>query len=230
MDSLAKLQKEIERCPRCPRLRKYCAEIAAAKKREFKEWSYWGKPVTGFGDPRARLWILGLAPAAHGANRTGRMFTGDSSGKWLYRALYQTGFASQETSESRTDGLRLRDAYISSSARCAPPDNKPLPEELKNCASYLDREFALLGRVTIFLALGNIGYQAILNLLARQGLAFPRPRPEFGHNRVYPIGPYQILTSYHPSRQNTQTGKLTEGMWLDIFERARTMLKKSSRA
>ncbi len=207
-------------CERCPRLRKYCLEIAKNKKREFKDEPYWGHPVPSFGDPNARIFILGLAPAAHGANRTGRMFTGDSSGRWLYKALHRVGLASQETSTNRKDGLVLNNVYISATAHCAPPDNKPTPKEIANCSSYLEREYHLLKKVRLYLALGNIGYQAILRLLAGQGVALPRPKVKFQHNGLIELGDKRILMSYHPSRQNTQTGKLTEKMWNSIFERA----------
>lgn len=225
MDSFSKLDRAVTHCERCPRLRSYGKAIAQEKKREFKNWDYWGKPVPGFGDPKARIWILGLAPAAHGGNRTGRMFTGDSSGNWLYRALYRTGFANQETSESIHDGLELNDVYISAAARCAPPDNKPLPIEISHCSEYLNREFELLNRVNLFIALGNIGYQSTCRLLARQGVTLPKPKPKFGHNLLYRFGQYAVLCSYHPSRQNTQTGTLTDSMWMAIFKRARGLLE-----
>jgi uracil-DNA glycosylase family 4 len=224
METFEELRRRIIHCERCPRLIPYCREIARVRKREFREQSYWGKPVPGWGDPKARLWIVGLAPAAHGANRTGRMFTGDSSGNWLYHALHATGFANQAEAVSIDDGLMLSDVYISSSARCAPPDNKPLPSELAACEPFLDAEFRLLKHRTLILALGNIALQAVLRLLARQGIAAGRPKPAFGHGAFHAIGPERILCSYHPSRQNTQTGRLTRSEWLAIFEKARELL------
>lgn len=227
MDNFALLEKKVIRCERCPRLRRYCLEIAKKKKREFQSEPYWGLPVPGFGDPTARVWILGLAPAAHGANRTGRMFTGDSSGKWLYRALHRIGASNHDVSLGPSDGLSLKDVYISSAARCAPPDNKPLPVEIHRCSEYLDEEFSLLKNVRLFLALGNIGYQAIWNLLDRQKVGLPRPRPKFQHNKLVPLGKQNLLLSYHPSRQNTQTGKLTGKMWDEVFDRIGEILGNS---
>jgi len=226
MQSLLELKSNIISCERCPRLRTYCQDIARKKKREFRHWDYWGKPVPGFGDPKARVWIVGLAPAAHGANRTGRMFTGDSSGNWLYRALYQTGFSNQQKSESRDDGLKLRDIFISSAARCAPPENKPSPSELANCCAFLDAEFRLLQRVKLFIALGAIGFNTTCRLLERNGVTIARPRPVFKHGGWVDLGNLHILASYHPSRQNTQTGRLTEAMWIKIFRQAREWLDR----
>jgi uracil-DNA glycosylase len=224
MNAFSDLEKAIVACERCERLRAYCSDVAARKKREFRECEYWGKPVPGFGDPEARLWIVGLAPAAHGANRTGRVFTGDKSGQWLYGALYRFGFSSRELSQSRDDGLKLKNVYISSAIRCAPPKNKPLPQELANCAEFLDQELRLLTEVRLFLALGSVGYNAIYNLIVRHRALLPRPRPRFGHNALHSLGGCEVLCSYHPSRQNTQTGRLTEAMWFAIFERARRLL------
>ncbi len=221
MNDLLRLEKEIINCSRCSRLRSYCKTIAVTKKREFRNETYWGLPVPGFGDVSATIWIMGLAPAAHGANRTGRMFTGDSSGRWLYRALYRVGWASKEESLHRDDGLVLKDIYISAAARCAPPDNKPLPSEIANCSDYLDREFRALKNLKLFLALGNIGYHAILGLLQSNKIEVPKPRPKFQHGGFFKAGSFGILMSYHPSRQNTQTGRLTEEMWNGIFDRAR---------
>lgn len=218
------LNRAIENCNRCKRLRQYCEEVARIKKREFKNEPYWGKPVVGFGDPKAKLWIVGLAPAAHGANRTGRMFTGDSSGRWLYKALYRVGLASSEESKSRADGLKLSKVFISSAVRCAPPDNKPLPAEKDRCAPFLDKEYALLRHVELFLALGSIGFRATLDLLEKNGVQMGSPKPKFQHGGLYQFGKKKILVSYHPSRQNTQTGKLTEKMWNAIFEEARELL------
>jgi uracil-DNA glycosylase family 4 len=218
------LEQAIVGCDRCERLRAYCTSVAERKKREFRECEYWGKPVPGFGDPKARLWIVGLAPAAHGANRTGRVFTGDKSGQWLYRALYHFGFSNRELSQSRDDGLRLKNVYISSAIRCAPPDNKPLPQELANCAEFLDQELRLLTEVRLLIALGSVGYSASYNLIARHRGPLARPRPRFAHNALHSLGGFEVLCSYHPSRQNTQTGRLTEAMWFAIFETARRLL------
>lgn len=222
------LNRSIVRCRKCPRLREHCLTIARVKKREFREWTYWGKPVPGFGDLDAQVWILGLAPAAHGANRTGRVFTGDSSGNWLFRALHRAGFANQPHSTSLTDGLVLKNAYISASARCAPPDNKPTPEEIARCSPFLDVEWQLLERKRLFVALGGIGFASILRLLEKKGVSLPVPRPKFAHGASFEAGPYVVLASYHPSRQNTQTGRLTEAMWDEIFFRARDLVAASA--
>lgn len=223
MPALLTLQTEIVNCGRCPRLREHCAHIAAVKRRAYREWDYWGKPVPAFGDPQARVLILGLAPAAHGANRTGRMFTGDRSGEWLYRALHQTGFASQASSVSRDDGLTLRDAYITAAARCAPPGNKPTLEELRNCRPYLERELELLGNVRVVVALGKIAFDLYLDVLKSRGVISSRSAFTFGHDRQFVTAPAQpvLISSYHPSQQNTSTGKLTERMLLDVFRHAR---------
>jgi len=192
--------------------------VAREKKREFRDWDYWGKPVPPFGDPRARLLVVGLAPAAHGGNRTGRMFTGDSSGDWLYAALHKFGFANQATSTDRTDGLRLRDCYITAAARCAPPDNKPTTAELDRCRPYLEAEIGLLARVRVVVTLGRIAHEAFRKAA---GLG----RLPFGHGVETRLPDGTILiTSYHPSRQNTNTGKLTRAMWERIFRRARALL------
>jgi uracil-DNA glycosylase family 4 len=214
-------------CERCARLRAFSAKIAREKKKEFKDWDYWGKPVPGFGDPRARLLIVGLAPAAHGGNRTGRTFTGDSSGLWLYDALFRAGFANQPTSVSRDDGLRLIDCYIAAAARCAPPDNKPLPAELAACRPYLEAEIAALDRVRVVITLGSIGHQAYLRASGWWEQLAPGKRPAFGHGKtaVLPNG-VTLIASYHPSRQNTNTGKLTRAMWHGIFRRARKLIDR----
>ena len=216
------LQAEIIACRQCPRLRDHCARIASVKRRAYRDWDYWGKPVPGFGDPDARLLILGLAPGAHGSNRTGRMFTGDESGNWLYRVLHRTGFASQPTSLSRGDGLELLGAYITAAARCAPPGNKPTPEELRRCRPFLERELSLLPNVKVVVALGKIGFDAYLEILKSRGAIRSRAPFEFGHDRVYGFSPGEpvLLASYHPSQQNTSTGKLTEKMLIDVFKRA----------
>lgn len=224
MDTLERLNEKIVHCAKCPRLRRHCRAVAKEKKREFREWEYWGKPVPGFGDPSASLWIVGLAPAAHGANRTGRMFTGDSSGRWLYRALHLTGFANQPDATDRKDGLVLHGAYISAACRCAPPDNKPSPTEIRACEPFLDAEFQLLKKRRIILVLGQIAHKAVLDLLRREGSPVPSPRPKFGHGALHSLGEHTVLCSYHPSRQNTQTGRLTEQMWFAIFEKARELV------
>ncbi|HTS63421.1 MAG TPA: uracil-DNA glycosylase [Candidatus Acidoferrales bacterium] len=199
------------------------------KRRAYLEWEYWGRPVPSFGDPEARVLILGLAPGAHGSNRTGRMFTGDRSGDMLYKVLHKTGFASQPTSTSRADGLTLRGIYITAAAHCAPPDNKPLPEELRNCRPYLERELELLKDVRVIVALGKIAFDVYLEILKSRGAIASRAHYPFGHNREYAIAPGfpRLLTSYHPSQQNTSTGKLTEKMLLDVFRRARRLAEGS---
>ena len=198
--------------------------IARLKRRQFREDTYWGRPLPGFGDPRARLLVVGLAPAAHGGNRTGRMFTGDDSGHWLMRAMHGAGFASLPTSERQNDGLRLTDAYITAAARCAPPDNRPTVDELERCRGYLIRERALLTRVRVVVALGQIGFAAVLATERARGVVLPRPLPRFGHGIGTTMGSVVLIASYHPSRQNTQTGRLTVPMLAGIFERARTLL------
>lgn len=231
MPSLERISKQIERCDRCPRLRGHCRQIAEVRKREFREWEYWGRPVPGFGDPNARIWIVGLAPAAHGANRTGRMFTGDSSGNWLYRALHETGFANQATSERRDDGLELKDVYISAAARCAPPDNKPMPNEIANCESFLVDEAKCLDRVEIVVPLGKIAWDTVYRTFkasagtpAIQAGTPAIKRADFGHGKETMLGSWKVVMSYHPSRQNTNTGRLTWAMWRGIFEKVRSLL------
>jgi uracil-DNA glycosylase family 4 len=215
------LNREIVKCTKCPRLVAYREQIAREKRRAYRDWEYWGKPVPGFGDPNARVMVLGLAPGAHGSNRTGRPFTGDASGNFMYPVLYETGFANQPTATDRNDGLKLLDLYITAAARCAPPDNKPLPEELTNCAPYLDREIEGLKDLKVIVALGKIGFDAYLNYLKRRGLIKVRALYEFGHGVQYGLPDNKIiLASYHPSNQNTQTGKLTREMFVDIFKEA----------
>jgi uracil-DNA glycosylase family 4 len=219
-NTLAELHARVMACERCPRLRGYCAEIGREKRRAYAGWTYWARPVPGFGDPEARLWIMGLAPGAHGANRTGRMFTGDSSGNFLYAALHRAGLANQPTSTSREDGLQLSDCYISATARCAPPGNKPAPDEIERCAEFLDAEWALLRRKRVILALGKIAWDAALALAARQGCAIARPRPAFGHGAELQLKPdLHVLGSYHVSQQNTFTGKLTPAMFDEVLRR-----------
>ena len=219
MPSLKQLHIEVEHCTRCERLRTYCQDVARTKRRQFSQWTYWGKPVAGYGDPDARLWIIGLAPAAHGANRTGRVFTGDRSGDFLYAALHRAGYANQATSVSRDDGLKLRDCYISATARCAPPANKPLPQEVANCSSYLDREWTLLVNKRVILALGKIAWDASLALARRNGCVVPKPLPAFAHGARFALGAeLTLLGSYHVSQQNTFTGRLTPRMMDQVIQ------------
>jgi uracil-DNA glycosylase family 4 len=221
--SLATLERGLIRCRACERLVAWREQVAATKRAAFAEQTYWGRPVPGFGDPKARLLIAGLAPAAHGANRTGRMFTGDRSGDWLYRALHQTGFANQPTSIARDDGLKLRDAWVASVVRCAPPDNKPTPEERDTCREWLLAELDLLVDVQVIVALGGFAWDGVLQALAERG-HIARPKPKFGHGAQAKVGDHVLLGSYHPSQQNTFTGRLTEPMLREVFERARTLL------
>jgi uracil-DNA glycosylase family 4 len=227
MTKLEILSREIVACHLCPRLVEYRQQVAQTKRRAFMDWRYWGKPVPGFGDPKAEMLIIGLAPAAHGGNRTGRVFTGDRSGDFLFKALYDTGFASQPTSTSIADGLTLSKAYISASVRCAPPDNKPAPEEFRNCRPYLEREIALLTNLRVVVVLGRIAMDSYLSILKSQGKIERRSAFVFGHNILHRMGPNQpVLTcSYHPSQQNTSTGKLTQAMLRAVFARARDCLK-----
>jgi uracil-DNA glycosylase family 4 len=220
------ISDEIVACELCPRLRKYCKRIAQTKRRAYLDWDYWGKPVPGFGDPRARVLVIGLAPGAHGANRTGRIFTGDRSGDFLFRAMYETGFASQPESVSRDDGLTLRDAYISAVVRCAPPDNKPTPQEFRNCRPYLEREIDALKRVRVVVALGRVAFQTYLGILRDRGLIRSGTAVLFGHGVEYHLAQQLpvLLASYHPSQQNTSTGKLTPEMLRAVFQRARELM------
>jgi uracil-DNA glycosylase len=220
------LAGQIEQCELCPRLRNHCREIARVKRRAYRDWDYWAKPVPSFGDPAARLLIIGLAPGAHGANRTGRMFTGDRSGEFLYRSLYETGFASQAESIARGDGLVLRDAYITASARCAPPDNKPTPEELRNCRPFLEREIDALTNIRVVVALGALAFQSYLTILKDRGLIGARSGFVFGHGREHRTraGQPVLISSYHPSQQNTSTGRLTAAMLREVFSRARELI------
>lgn len=222
-DSLGILRAQVEACELCARLRAYCAEVAHVKRRAYRDCEYWGKPVPGFGDPGARILVVGLAPGAHGSNRTGRMFTGDRSGDWLFRALHNTGLASQPTSVARGDGLTLRSVYITAAARCAPPGNRPTPAEIANCRTFLERELALLPDVRVVVALGRIAMDAWLNVLKGRGLAISRAAFPFGHGRVFEAAPGRatLIASYHPSQQNTSTGRLTAPMLLDVFLKAR---------
>ncbi len=223
MPALLKLHEEIVACRRCPRLVSHCRRVAREKRRAYRDWDYWGRPVPPFGDPRARLLVLGLAPAAHGGNRTGRMFTGDRSGDFLYAALHRAGFASQAAATHRGDGLELRDVYITASVRCAPPGNKPTPAEQARCRPFLERELALLPQVRVVLALGKIAFDTYLRLLKDMGRLAPRAPYRFAHGAHYPLpAPLPALfASYHPSQQNTFTGKLTPAMLDALFRRVR---------
>ena len=231
-NSLTAAHDEIVACNRCPRLRKYCEDVAHTRKRAYLDQIYWGKPVPGFGDPSARLLIVGLAPAAHGANRTGRVFTGDGvggSGDFLMSALHRTGFANLPTSRDPHDGLALTDAYILSAVRCAPPENKPRPEEITRCLDHLDAELAHLPRVRVVVALGKIGFDAWLQALKRRGVRLAR-RPQFGHGVVMQMGAGLpvLVGCYHPSRQNTNTGKLTARMMEGVFRKAKRLIEEPS--
>jgi len=218
---LTVLNSEVVACVQCPRLVVYREQIAREKRRAYKDWEYWAKPVPGFGDPDARVLIIGLAPGAHGSNRTGRPFTGDSSGNFMYPVLHETGFANQPTATKRDDGLVLKNIYITAAARCAPPANKPLPEELANCSAYLDRELQGLKKVKLIVALGRIGFEAYLNYLKRRGVITRKTEYLFQHGAKYKLPDGRtLLASYHPSNQNTQTGKLTRSMFLEIFKEA----------
>lgn len=227
MSDLVDLADQIAACRRCGRLVEWREQVAREKRASFRDDDYWGRPVPGFGDPQARLLVVGLAPAAHGANRTGRMFTGDRSGDWLYRAMYRAGFASQSESVHRDDGLSLSDVFVSAIGRCAPPANKPTTDELSNCRPWLEREIELLGRVQVLIPLGGMAFAQVLRLYSDAGVEVPRPRPKFGHGiavDLRPGGPI-LLASYHPSQQNTFTGRLTEQMLDDVFARARGFLE-----
>lgn len=218
---LTVLNHDVVACTRCPRLVKYREQVARDKRRAYRDWDYWGKPVPGFGDPEARVLIMGLAPGAHGSNRTGRPFTGDASGNFMYPILYETGFASQPSAVDRNDGMKLSDLYITAAVRCAPPDNKPLPAELLACSSFLDRELAGLEKVKVVVALGKIGFDAYLNYLKRRSLPAGKKDYVFRHGAIYRMPDGKVLlASYHPSNQNTQTGKLTREMFVKIFKQA----------
>lgn len=216
-EKLRRLNSKITRCALCPRLSQYIRQVGQEKVKRFVSEEYWARPLPSWGDPNARLLIVGLAPAAHGGNRTGRMFTGDSSGDWLARAMHETGFASMPTSRSRYDGLVLRDAYVTAAVRCAPPGNKPLPSELLNCSQYLVSELRLLDNIRVVLALGKIGFDAYCRATGAKGFAF-------GHGARYHVNGKILLASYHPSRQNTNTGRLTWQMWMQVFRTARKIL------
>jgi uracil-DNA glycosylase family 4 len=222
------LNDELINCRACPRLAAWREQVAREKRRAYQDWDYWGRPVPGFGDPQARLLVVGLAPGAHGSNRTGRMFTGDSSGDTLYSALHRTGFASQPSARRHDDGLILTDAFITAVARCAPPGNHPTAQELANCQPFLARELALMPQVQVIVALGQIAFEGCLRLFRQAG--HPLPRLKFGHGLHYPLqttalGLPHLITCYHPSRQNTQTGRLTQEMIDQVFELARSLFR-----
>jgi uracil-DNA glycosylase len=225
MGSLAQLNEKITRCRKCPRLVRWREEVAQRPPRRYQGQVYWAKPLPGFGDPAARLLIVGLAPAAHGGNRTGRIFTGDRSGDWLYGALYAHGFANQPNSERRNDGLRLNDCYVTAAVRCAPPQNKPSLAEFDRCRPYLVEELALFRNLKVIVALGKIAFDSFLAACRETGRAIPRPRPRFGHGATFVLsGNLRLIGSYHPSQQNTFTGKLTHKMFDEIFAQARGAL------
>jgi uracil-DNA glycosylase len=223
---LSDLAAEIHACRRCPRLVEWREARAVDPPRRFRGERYWARPLDGFGDPLARVAIVGLAPAAHGANRTGRMFTGDRSGEWLYAALHRAGYASRPASEHRDDGLRLDDAYITAVVRCAPPANRPTPEERDRCLPYLERELTLLGRCNTIVALGGFAWDGALRAARSLGAELPRPRPRFGHGAESEIGSWAMLGCYHPSQQNTFTGRLTEPMLDAVLARARELARR----
>jgi uracil-DNA glycosylase family 4 len=229
--SLPALADAIVSCERCPRLRAHCREIARVRRRAFAEEEYWARPVPGLGDPNARLLVVGLAPAAHGANRTGQLFTGDSSGSWLYEALHRYGWSNQPNSLSRGDGLRLTDCWITAAAHCAPPGNKPTSEELELCRPYLEAEIRLLRSVRVVLGLGRIGWERWLRAAGWWDRLPARERPAFAHGAeaVLPDGTV-LVAAFHPSRQNTNTGKLTRGMWYAVFEGIRVHLPEAKGA
>ncbi|HEY5815576.1 MAG TPA: uracil-DNA glycosylase [Solirubrobacterales bacterium] len=220
---MPQLADEVHACRRCPRLVEWREASAAAPPRRFQGEEYWARPVSGFGDPGARIAIVGLAPAAHGANRTGRMFTGDRSGEWLYAALHRAGYANQAEAVDRDDGLRLHDAYVTAVVRCAPPANKPTPAERDACIPYLERELVLLARCRTIVALGAFAWNGALRALAALGVEAPRPRPRFGHGAEATLDDWSLLGCYHPSQQNTFTGRLTEPMLDRVFARAREL-------
>ena len=240
------LNARIIRCRLCPRLTAYRERVGCEKKREFSTWDYWAKPVPSLGEPNARLLIIGLAPAAHGGNRTGRIFTGDSSGRWLFRALHKAGFVNQPTWQRRDDGLTLLDCYIMAVIHCAPPGNKPLPKEVEHCSRFFDEELQRLKHVRVVITLGKIAFDNYLTGLRRLGVRLPKPLPQFAHNTVHTLGlcsrsvscgraeahaatpkTVALIASYHPSRQNTNTGKLTEPMFDTVFAQAKRILAES---
>jgi uracil-DNA glycosylase family 4 len=226
---VAAINREVVRCTKCTELRVYCEQIAAEKKRAYRDWTYWGKPVPAFGDPNARVVLVGLAPGAHGSNRTGRMFTGDASGNFLYPALHRAGFATQPSAVSIDDGMELRDCFITAAVRCAPPQNKPTPQEMRNCFPYLVREFEELANMQVIVGLGAIGTKAALDALKALGYTIDTAGWRFGHGAEIEAShgkrSITVLASFHPSRQNTNTGKLTKAMFDAIFTRAKTLVR-----
>jgi uracil-DNA glycosylase family 4 len=227
-DSLAKLRRDVVSCRQCPRLVAWREEVARVKRAAYAREEYWARPLPGFGDPEAGILILGLAPAAHGGNRTGRIFTGDRSGDWLFAALWRAGLANQPESLHADDGLRLSGCYVTAGVRCAPPGNRPLPSERDNCLPYLERELRLLRRVAVIVCLGGFAWDAALRVLSRLGAPVPRPRPRFGHGVRAAVGGYTLLGCYHVSQQNTFTGRLTESMLDDVFDQARALAPPST--
>jgi uracil-DNA glycosylase family 4 len=227
MKALTLLQNTISDCTLCPRLTSYCREVAKEKVKRFKDWEYWGRPIPGFGDPQAQLYVLGLAPAAHGGNRTGRVFTGDRSGDWLYEALYAFGFSNQPESIHLEDGLRLQNCFVAAAVRCAPPANKPTKEEFETCRSFVVQELVLLRHIQVVVALGKIAFDEYLRTCQSMGKALPSPRPKFSHRAEYRL-PWHVtlLASYHPSQQNTFTGTLTRPMFHSVFRRAKNLIEQ----
>jgi uracil-DNA glycosylase family 4 len=223
LEALRALENEVVACRRCPRLVAWREEVARVKLASFAQEEYWGRPLPGFGDPASRVLVLGLAPAAHGGNRTGRVFTGDRSGDWLFAALWRAGFANQPTSVRPGDGLELTDCWVVAAVRCAPPANHPTPAERDNCLPYLVRELELLTQARVILCLGGFAWDAALRTLAVGGASLPRPRPKFGHGSETEVGGYVLLGCFHPSQQNTFTGRLTESMMDDVLARAREL-------
>lgn len=228
MDNLRRLRREIVACRKCPRLVAFREEVARQKRKQFQDWDYWGRPVPGFGDSHASLFIVGLAPAPHGGNRTGRVFTGDRSGDFLISALHKAGFANQPVSQNRSDGLALRNAYMTASVRCAPPDNKPAPVEVENCSPYLSRELSLLKETRVILCLGQLAFKTVMDTLANTEEV--RSRPKFAHGLEVSMGPGAptVIASYHPSPRNTQTGKLTRKMFLSLLGRIQRKLRTNN--
>ncbi|HEY2161342.1 MAG TPA: uracil-DNA glycosylase [Solirubrobacteraceae bacterium] len=224
-DSLEKLEREVVKCRRCPRLVAWREEVGRVKRAAYADEEYWARPLPGFGDPEAGLLVLGLAPAAHGGNRTGRIFTGDRSGDWLFAALWRAGFANQPESVSRDDGLTLHRCYVTAAVRCAPPGNRPLPAERDNCLPYLERELRLIGTVRVIMCLGGFAWDAALRAAAALGETVPRPRPRFAHGATTELGRWTLLGCYHPSQQNTFTGRLTEAMLDEVLFTARKVIE-----
>lgn len=224
MSTLRDLNRRLIECRRCPRLVAWREQVGTTKRAAFRDEEYWARPVPGFGDPHARLLVVGLAPAAHGANRTGRMFTGDRSGEWLYRALHRAGFASRPASTSAGDGLELEGAYVTAPVRCAPPANKPSAAERDNCRSWFEEELDLLDAVEVIVCLGSFAFDHVLRVIGDRGVDVPSPRPRFRHGAAIPTGGPTVIASYHPSQQNTFTGRLTEVMFDAVFAAARALL------